>query len=105
MMDAFSERMQQLRTRFTERALRERDELQAALSTGDHATAIRILHSLAGNAGMFGYPKLSVAARELEEALERRGEGSGPDRDLPQMLQELWDEFPGRQGAVATEPR
>ena len=96
-MDAFAERMQQLRIRFAERALCERDELQTALSAGDHATAIRILHSLAGNAGLFGHPELGDAARDLEQALER-GAGDGETRT---MVQRLMQQFPSAGAGAA----
>jgi two-component system sensor histidine kinase/response regulator len=99
-MNAFDERMQQLRARFAERSLGEREELGAAMGADDHATAIRILHSLAGNAGMFGYPGLSTAARQLEVALE----SAAADGDIERMLQKLMDEFPKRQRANADEP-
>jgi HPt (histidine-containing phosphotransfer) domain-containing protein len=98
-MNAFDERMQQLRARFAERSLRERDELGAAMAAGDHATAIRVLHSLAGNAGMFGYPRLSTAARQFEVALE----SLAAEVETGRMLQEVMDEFPEHQRAGADE--
>jgi HPt (histidine-containing phosphotransfer) domain-containing protein len=98
-MDRFDERMQQLRARFAERSLGEREELGAAIAAGDHATAIRVLHSLAGNAGMFGYPGLSTAARQLEVALE----SSAPEVETGRMLQEVMDEFPKRERAGRDE--
>jgi len=75
-MTVFDERMQLLRARFVAQSLGERSTLEGALASRDHETAARILHSLAGNAGMFGFPGLSAASRELEEALAAEAEGA-----------------------------
>jgi len=96
-MDAFAQRMTLLRARFNERALVDEAELEAAMMAGDFGAATRILHSLAGNAGMFGYPALSKAARDLEQAIESRG----PDADIPRLLREVVDQIPGRERAAS----
>jgi len=74
-MTGFDDRMAELRTRFVERAKEDRAALTAALVEGDHAAVRRIAHSLAGNAGIFGFPGITDAARAIEDALDARVRG------------------------------
>lgn len=68
-MDEFERRMDALRSRFVERAATDAAALRSAWAERDAEAVRRIAHSLAGNAGMFGHPRLSEAASALEEAL------------------------------------
>ena len=69
-MTGFEDRMAALRARFVERAGEDRAVMSAALHAGDHAAMRRIAHSLAGNAGIFGFTEITGAARAIEDALD-----------------------------------
>jgi two-component system sensor histidine kinase/response regulator len=61
-------------------------QLQVSLDAGDHATALRVAHTLKGTAATLAADKLSEMARHLEATL--RGGGANADRDAelgPQM--------------------
>ncbi len=60
-MDEFERRMDALRSRFVERAAADAAALRGAWAARDMESIRRIAHSLAGNAGMFGHPRLSKA--------------------------------------------
>lgn len=68
--------METLRGRFRDRAGDEAQRLVAALEAGDRPEILRVSHSLAGNAGMFGFAALGEQAAFTEQAIE---EGAGPD--------------------------
>lgn len=70
-MEDFERRMEVLRARFVQRAQGDAQILRQAWDVRDDETLRRVSHSLAGNAGLFGQPQLSEAARQLEEALQR----------------------------------
>ena len=74
-MTDFDDRMRLLRQRFAERALEDRAALLDALAAGDLPEVRRIVHSLAGAGGTFGYPDVSVAAQRIEDALDEGGDG------------------------------
>jgi len=99
-MDPFADRMEQLRTRFRQRATGDGEALKVAIAAKDRDTAIHILHSLAGNAGMFGYPALSTIASELEQAIA----SGAPEVDVLAKLQQLAGELPGQDAAAQKEP-
>ena len=64
------------------------DGIDAHAAAGRFDEARRALHKLAGSAGTFGLPRVSVAARAAEEFLE--GCGPKPDRgELARLLGEL----------------
>lgn len=70
-MTQFDQKMDALRTRFISRASSEIAALCEAHLEHDEAAMRRIAHSLAGNAGLFGWPELGQRAREFEELLDR----------------------------------
>ena len=67
-------KLAELSQRFASRAADERRAIEQALAEGDRGTVAQRAHKLAGNAGMFGQPKIGAAALELEEAAESGGE-------------------------------
>jgi HPt (histidine-containing phosphotransfer) domain-containing protein len=69
--------METLRARFRGRAGDEAQRLIAALDAGDRSEILRVSHSLAGNAGMFGFAALGQQAALSERAIE---EGTDTDR-------------------------
>lgn len=69
-MSAFDDRLAALRARFLARAADDHAALTAARDAGDREAIRSIAHSLAGGAGIFGFPEVSAAARALEEADE-----------------------------------
>lgn len=73
-MNEFEDRMAALRGRFTERCPSDAAALRQAWTDRDHAELRRILHGLAGSAGVFGYSELSASAREIEDALDSEAE-------------------------------
>lgn len=94
-MNDFEQRIEALKARFVERAAADRSALDHAWVTRDDDTLRRISHSLAGNAGLFGYPKLSDAARDLEEALDR----PAPEEQLRRKLDAVMAQIPVISGA------
>lgn len=73
-MSAFDERMQQLRKRYAGRAAEDGEALASARASEEWAEVRRIAHGLAGTGAVFGFPKVSATAEQLEE---------GVDRELP----------------------
>ncbi|MGK6354658.1 Hpt domain-containing protein [Sphingomonas sp. DT-207] len=69
-MSDFDDRLAGLRARFLARAADDHAALAAAREAGDREAIQRIVHSLAGGAGIFGFPEISAAARAVEEAGE-----------------------------------
>ena len=69
-MNDFDTRMAELRVRFAARAAGQRAELESALAAGHRDELRRLAHSLAGSAGIFGFPQISADARALEEAVD-----------------------------------
>ena len=67
--------MEQLRVRFRERLVAERDVLAEALGAGDREQVRAVCHRMAGAAGMFGSPDLSALASELEALIEDGTQG------------------------------
>lgn len=90
-MDDFERRMDALRARFAERAVVDRAALCAAWEAGDRDALLRTAHSLAGNAGLFGHPGLSEAARLLEEALGKPAPNEQVRMRLDAVLGQLPD--------------
>ena len=93
-MNDFEQRMATLKARFIERAAADRGALADAWTARDAEAIRRISHSLAGNAGMFGFPELSATARELEEALEK----PAPEEQLRLKLDAVMAQIPVRAG-------
>lgn len=85
-MDEFERRMEALRSRFVERAAADAAALRDAWAARDMESIRRIAHSLAGNAGMFGHPRLSKAAGALEDALTPPLSEDGVLRNLDAVL-------------------
>ena len=73
--------MERLRARFRDRASDEVQRLTAALEADDRPGISQISHSLAGNAGMFGFEALGKQAALIEQALEE-----GADIDSVNIL-------------------
>lgn len=73
--------METLRARFRDRAGDEVQRLIAALEAEDRPEISRVSHSLAGNAGMFGFEALGRQAVLIEQALE-----AGADIDSVNIL-------------------
>ncbi|MBO9518900.1 MAG: Hpt domain-containing protein [Porphyrobacter sp.] len=89
-MKQFEEKMALLRTRFVARAQTEVAELREAHRQGDMTTMRRIAHSLAGNAGLFGWPEFGAHARELESVLEQ----AAANEEILPKLEALIAEMP-----------
>lgn len=71
-MNEYEQRMAVLQARFAARCPGDAAALRQAWRARDQPEVRRILHGLAGNAGIFGYHQLSSAARSIEQALELR---------------------------------
>lgn len=69
-MSDFDDRMAALRQSFVARAREARALLGRARAGNDHDVLRQTAHNLAGNAGIFGFPEVTDAARALEEALD-----------------------------------
>lgn len=69
-MDEIELRMHRLRERFVARSADDRRRLAAAIEAGDRAAMRGIAHALAGSGGIFGFPAVSDAGRNLEDALD-----------------------------------
>jgi HPt (histidine-containing phosphotransfer) domain-containing protein len=69
-MKDFHARMAELRARFAEEAEKDRERLIKALADDDRPTIRSIAHSMAGRAGLFGFPEVSEKAAALESALD-----------------------------------
>lgn len=85
-MNDFDQRMAALRARFAGRCPTDAAALRAAWTVRDRAEMRRILHAVAGNAGVFGYPDLSASARRIEDAIEREA----PEAEFSADLQVLF---------------
>ena len=88
-MSDFDAKLADLATRFTARVPMERSALASALATGDRIAIAALAHKLSGIAGMFGYPGISDAARELELSAERGEDIAAEARLLDQSLSAL----------------
>lgn len=88
-MDDFERRMEALKARFVERAAADQTALTAAWAARDNDAVRLISHSLAGNAGIFGYPDLGDAARELEEALDQLSSDEHLQQKLDAVLTKI----------------
>ena len=88
-MNDFDQRMAALRARFARRCPSDAAALRAACTARDRAELRRILHAVAGNAGVFGYPELSASARRIEEALEGGAPEAQFEADLHILLLEM----------------
>jgi CheY-like chemotaxis protein/HPt (histidine-containing phosphotransfer) domain-containing protein len=63
-------------------------EVSATLAAGNRLQMGRLVHQMSGAAGMFGYPDLCQAARQLEKAAKEEGEDAAK---LDQRVRELED--------------
>jgi HPt (histidine-containing phosphotransfer) domain-containing protein len=70
--------MEVLKSRFRDSLATDADALVAALACGDWVEAERLVHNLAGAAGLFGLPALGERAGVLDEAFVA-GEASPDD--------------------------
>lgn len=86
-MTGFDDRLADLRARFVERVGKDRAAMSAALDAKDHIAMRRIAHSLTGNAGIFGFPEITDAARAIEDALDSKASGD----TLRRLCRELDD--------------
>lgn len=68
-------RMEKLLARFAEDCAPMVAEARCALAAGDRATAIRLMHSLAGNAGTISATSVMASARAAEAAIDRQEPG------------------------------
>jgi HPt (histidine-containing phosphotransfer) domain-containing protein len=71
-------------------------ERSAGISEAQRSLVV-VLHTIAGNAGTYGFPELSRRARELERALigeKSAGQIPAPlDQDLDRFLEEMRSAF------------
>ncbi|WP_162249623.1 Hpt domain-containing protein [Altererythrobacter sp. Root672] len=81
--------MDALRTRFITRARTEIAALREAHRQHDEPAMRKIAHSLAGNAGLFGWPDLSARARELEDALVQPASQDEVESRLEAVMAEM----------------
>ena len=88
-MSAFDARMAQLRARFLDRARDERARLVSAMAAGDIAEIRRIAHSLSGSGGVFGFPRISASAQQVEEKADGPPDAAGLDRVCRALVDEL----------------
>ena len=65
-----SDRLDELRQRFRDRAATHAVELEDALRTGDNACLTQIAHRLSGSGGTFGYPEIGRLAETVERAAD-----------------------------------
>ncbi len=67
-----------LRVRFLDRCIGDLEKLERLMDQGamDAEEMQNLVHSLAGAAGTFGFPEISVAAGECDDAF---AEGRAPD--------------------------
>jgi HPt (histidine-containing phosphotransfer) domain-containing protein len=61
-------RMAALRQRFLDSASSQAEEIEVLLQRDDRDGVRGLAHSLAGRAGMFGFPELGEVARRVDEA-------------------------------------
>lgn len=60
------ERLAALKARFVARSAEEVEALETALAEGDFERIGAVSHSLAGSAGLFGFPQISAAAGDID---------------------------------------
>ncbi len=60
--------------------------IRRALEQSDFETLLRLAHQLKGSAGGYGFPTITDAARQLEEAARTTRELSAIDREVKQMI-------------------
>lgn len=85
------ERMAALKARFVARAAEEVEALEAALADGEVERIGAVSHSLAGSAGLFGFPRISAAAGDID-TLYAMGEqpSEGQVRDLIALVRAIY---------------
>ena len=76
-MTEFDDRLQALRRRFVDQASADADAIERHAAVAAWVAIRDLSHGIAGRAGMFGFPALTDAAREVEEAIDKSEE---PDR-------------------------
>ena len=86
-MSAFDDTMAALKVRFVARASEDLKTLEAHRKGPPlEPAALRlVVHRLAGAAGLFGYPEISVLAGEIDGALACAQD----ERRLPELLAQL----------------
>lgn len=67
-MSLDGDKMAALRERFSASLAEQTERLPALLEAGDLDGLRALAHSLAGRAGMFGFPELGEIARQADEA-------------------------------------
>lgn len=74
-----------LRARFLERCVADLERLDRLMREGDQDTGEMqtLVHGLAGAAGTFGFPDISEAAGECDDAFAC---GDAPDREMLERL-------------------
>lgn len=89
-------KLRALQTRFIEELPSRLNDIehewQASHDTAQNGVFYRLVHSLAGSAGTFGFLRLGTRARELELLLQQRNDdasGSIADAEIKQALTEL----------------
>ncbi|HEX6866381.1 MAG TPA: Hpt domain-containing protein [Caulobacteraceae bacterium] len=83
-MNAFEQRMSELRAQFVARLRQDRTELAAAVRDMDRAGIATVAHRLAGGAGIYGLAELGRLAARVEDAAPDAAEDAltGLCRDL-----------------------
>jgi HPt (histidine-containing phosphotransfer) domain-containing protein len=80
-----------LRVRFRARGMEDADRLEQALESGERVELERLVHGLAGSAGMFGYRRIGRIAGEVDAAFAR----NEPDavRSIPELIAAIRSEL------------
>ncbi len=81
--------MAALRSRFAERCSSDAAILRKAWEERDAIELRQVLHSVAGNAGVFGYTALSASARQIEEALDSGSIDAMIEGELGKLLRDM----------------
>ncbi len=76
--------------------------LQASLDAGDHATALRVAHTLKGTAATLAADKLSEMARHLEATLKASKETADYGAELGPQMEAIRIEFQTLSAALPT---
>jgi PAS domain S-box-containing protein len=77
-------------------------QLQASLDAGDHATALRVAHTLKGTAATLAADKLSEMARHLEATLKASKETADYGAELGPQMEAIRIEFQTLSAALPT---
>lgn len=97
-MSDFDERMAALGERFRARCRADLEPLRDALAMDERAKVASLAHSLAGNAGLFGFAELGERAVALETAARAEGATTGEVRACGEALLRCMEQAAGAAG-------